>query len=297
MDFKKLRTFQCAAQTLHFSEAADRLGYVQSAVTNQIKSLEEELDTRLFERNGRGVELTTSGQQLLHYTKKILNMCEEAKTIIATTQKNHQIKIAGNDTILTYYLPKILSQYRLQNKEIRFSIQQIPVAHLKRELLAGNLDLVFILEKPFMRQGLTAHIFKEEEIVLVCSPSHPLAKKIEISSHDLIDEHVILTEQGCCYRNQFERILINAGAYSTANISEFASIEAIKVSVKLNIGIAALSLSSVSKELDQEELVSLQLKDTEMISSIHCITDDNRDYPEPIESFIKFCQSYELSTE
>ncbi len=58
LDFKKLRTFQCAAQTLNFSEASNQLGYVQSAVTNQIKALEEELDTKLFERNGRGVALT-----------------------------------------------------------------------------------------------------------------------------------------------------------------------------------------------------------------------------------------------
>lgn len=72
MDFKKLRTFQCAAQTLNFSEASSQLGYVQSAVTNQIKALESELSTQLFERNGRGVALTDAGEKTSAlYTKAI----------------------------------------------------------------------------------------------------------------------------------------------------------------------------------------------------------------------------------
>ena len=97
MDFKKLRTFQSAATHLNFSEAANQLGYVQSAVTNQIKALEDELDVRLFERNGRGVILTGAGEQLLHYTYQLMQLRDEAKSALSKRPSLKPIVIGGHE--------------------------------------------------------------------------------------------------------------------------------------------------------------------------------------------------------
>ena len=93
MDFKKLRTFQCAARTLNFSEAAEQLGYVQSAVTNQIKALESELNVQLFERNGRGVALSQSGLQLFDYSQKLFSLRDEARAAVQNVPLAEPIKI------------------------------------------------------------------------------------------------------------------------------------------------------------------------------------------------------------
>mgnify|MGYP000324279301 CR=1 FL=1 len=294
MDFKKLRTFQCAAQTLNFSEASNQLGYVQSAVTNQIKALESELSTQLFERNGRGVALTSAGEQLLHYTQKLFAIREEARSVITQVESNEPIKIGGHETIITYYLPNLLEAYCKLNPTTRFVIQPTPVSNLKNEVLADSIDLAFILEKPFHRQGLAVHTYQAEDIVLVCSPAHSLANKQELTVDDLADEHLLLTEKGCCYRHQFEHHLIEAGVLKTSNVSEFISIETIKQCAKLGIGIAALSAVSVKRELEAGELIALGPKGMALRSNIHCAYNSKQERAPQVERFIEFCLSYQF---
>jgi DNA-binding transcriptional LysR family regulator len=291
MDFKKLTTFQSAALNLSFSEAANQLGYVQSAVTNQIKALEEELGAQLFDRNGRGVKLTSAGKQLLHYTHKLISLRDEAKLSISSNDYEKPIQIGGHETIITYYLPKLLSDFSKNQPDMRFNILSTPVANLKRELSSDNLDVAFILEKPFTKTGLKVHTFQSEPVVIVCSPSHRLATKAFISPDELVNEHILLTEKGCCYRNQFERILIDIGAYA-GQVSEFVSIEAIKQCVQLNLGIAALSLASVQKELANGELHKLKLNGVNLESNIHFVYNQNRVYSKCVDNFISYCSTY-----
>ncbi len=292
MDFKKLRTFQCAAQTLNFSEASNQLGYVQSAVTNQIKALENELSTQLFERNGRGVALTDAGEQLLHYSQKLLAIREEARAVVSQVESHAPIRIGGHETIITYYLPKLLNDYCDRYPKARFVIQPTPVANLKNEVLADSLDLAFILEKPFKRQGLVVHTYQAEDIVVVCSPSHPLANKSEVTVSDLAENHLLLTEKGCCYRHQFERHLIESGILKTSNISEFISLETIKQCAKLNMGIAALSSASVKSEIESGGLVQLRVKGMSLSSNIHCAFNVREDRAAEAKQFIEFCLEY-----
>lgn len=295
MDFKKLRTFQCAAQTLNFSEASNQLGYVQSAVTNQIKALESELNTQLFERNGRGVKLTASGERLLHYTHKLLAIKEEARSAVSQSKDSKPIKIGGHETIITYYLPQLLEAYSKQNPTARYMIQATPVAQLKNDVVSSSLDMAFILEKPFTRQGLAIHTYQKEEILVVCSPEHPLAQKPRLTMGDLKDHHLLLTEKGCCYRHQLEQRLIEAGVLEPSNISEFVSIETIKQCAKLNVGIAALSAASVKKELEKNELVALHIEELELSSNIHCVFNTNNGVPAEISAFIEFCTKYQFA--
>lgn len=292
MDFKKLRTFQCAAQTLNFSEASNQLGYVQSAVTGQIKALEEELQVRLFERNGRGVALTPSGEHLYHYTQRLMALRDEARSVVSNIADGKPIQIGGHETVITYYLPKLLGRYYQENPDVRFSIQPTPVAKLKSDVLADNLDIAFILEKPFHRPGLTVHTYQAEDIVIVCSPNHPLAKKPSVQPHELADEHLLVTEKGCCYRNQFERVLINAGVFSSINLSEFVSIETIKKCVSLNVGMAALSAVSVEDELSSGALTKINLVGAGMSSNIHCVFNKKREYSEVTQRFLDYCTSF-----
>jgi DNA-binding transcriptional LysR family regulator len=260
--------------------------------TNQIKALEDELKVQLFSRNGRGVSLTTSGEKLFHYAQKLIALRDEAKSVITNTPELKPIRIGGHETVITYFLPKLLAAFLEENPTARFTIQPTAVSKLKNEVLSDNLDVAFVLEKPFYRQGLKIHTYQQESIEIVCSPSHPLAKKSTIASHELAKERLLLTEQGCCYRNQFERVLINSGVLNPQNISEFVSIETIKECVKLNIGIAALSSASVENELRNGELVSLGLEDAKLSSSIHCILDENCDRTESIEKFVTHCLNY-----
>lgn len=294
MDFKKLRTFRCAAQTLNFSEAANELGYVQSAVTNQIKALEEELATPLFARNGRGVALTTAGEELLQYSQRLFGLREEAiSAVTRATQVQPTIRIGGYESVLTYYLPEFLQAYANACPAAKFQICPVPVSSIKSEVLANKLDIAFVLERPFHRPGLHIHTYRDEEIVLVCSPEHPLAHQAKVSGLDLASQHLLLTEKGCCYRNQLERALIDLGAYPE-HISEFVSIEAIKACVKRNMGIGALSHISVAKELASGELIALPWDGEPIQSQIHLLYSENVAHSSGIQNCIKFAKEFQF---
>lgn len=300
MDFKRLRTFKAAAQFLNFSEASSHLGYVQSAVTTQIQALEEELATVLFKRTGRGVALTQAGEKLLEYCDKLFSLRSEAINSIQGIQDDAGIlRIAGYETILTYRLPAIIHQFNQQFPNARLHIQPIGVKQLRQLVISEQVDLALIFDEALDNQkqtipGLEQLNCQQEEVVIIASKHHPIAQKTEIFPWDLANQTLLLTEQGCYYRNRFERALIQAGAL-TGNIMEFTSIEAIKACVKLGTGIAAISKISVTKELNTGELVALPWQGDNLGVNLQLIWKSNiakGNTPGPLaQAFIKMCQT------
>ena len=289
MDFKKLQTFRVAAQTSSFSETGKRLGYVQSAVTTQIKALEEELATQLFDRNGRGVILTPAGRQLLTYAEKLLALRDEALDVVRQGERvTGTVHIAGYETVLTYRLPLILGAFLERYPEVRLVIRPLPVRALKKSLVDAEIDLVFFLEETFSIPDITTSPIRAEQVVLIAAPQHPLAHQRSITANHLVDETLLLTEQGCNYRNLFERTLIRAGAMTGPRL-EFSSIEAIKACVKLGTGIAAISRVSVARELETGELVALDWADDDLSVPLLLAWNKRKWQPPAVKALIEMC--------
>lgn len=287
MDFKKLNTFRTAARALNFSKASNSLGYVQSAVTNQIKLLEEELETPLFNRNGRGVRLTKAGEKLLEYTDQLLALRDEAKNAIRDTKATGgTLSIAGYETILTYRLPVLLDQFVKRYPDVKLQISPKSVRALKPGLLDGTIDLAFILEEEFTTQGLEWIKLQDEEVVVVASPDHPLAGCTGVRASDLADETLLLTEAGCNYRNRFERALIKAGAYNGSHL-EFNSIETIKACARLGTSVAAISKVSVEQDLKAGSLVALDWVDDSLDVALLMAWSRNRWKSPAVERFLE----------
>ena len=289
MDFKRLRTFRSAARTLSFSESAQELGYVQSAVTSQIKSLEEELDQRLFDRNARGVTLTPAGERLLTYANKLFALRSEALASLPNcTALSGTLDIAGYETIITYRLPSILNQFMREYPKVRVSIHPLPVKVLKKHLIDSDIDVAFILEEPFDIPGIACREIRKERVVVIAAPDHPLAQKSAVTADDLVGETLLLTEPGCHYRNLFERALIRAGAYDGPRL-EFSSIEAIKSCVKLGTGVAAISEVSVQCELAKGSLVELPWTDTSLSVSLNVAWSQHKQPTPALQTFLDMC--------
>src|SRR5690606_16915793 len=105
MELRQLRTFQRVATTLSFTRAAEELGYAQSSVTAQVRSLEDELSVRLFDRLGRQVSLTDAGQRLLEYATRLLNLAEEARLAVTESgEPSGQLVVAAPETLSSYRL-------------------------------------------------------------------------------------------------------------------------------------------------------------------------------------------------
>jgi DNA-binding transcriptional LysR family regulator len=286
MDVRTLSTFSVAARTLSFTNAALSLGYAQSSVTAQIKNLEEDLGSALFNRVGNRLELTEPGLRFLNYAERILALTEEAKASLLDEEGVGTLRFTAPESICTYLLPPVLKTFRAKCPRVRLQFLPGFVRDFKRQVLEGAVDLAFILEEPFPSKALAVEKLRDEQVLVVASPAHRLAEAKSVSAVDLMGEEVLLKALGCSYRNQFERQLIAAGAHP-GHFLEFQGVETIKRCVEIGLGIAPLPRMAVEAELKSGQLVALPWGGPELRISTYMVWNPERHMGFAEEAFLR----------
>jgi DNA-binding transcriptional LysR family regulator len=257
MELRQLKTFQMAATTLSFTQAAVLLDYVQSSVTAQIQALEEELGVPLFNRLGRRIQLTDAGQRLLWYADRLLNLAEEAQAVVSSQNKlEGSIAVGAPESICTYRLPAVLRQFRDCYPQVQLSFRPMLDSELYQQVRTGALDVAFLLQEPLQSNGLRVERLVAEPLLVISAADHPLAQLPQVTPADLKGETILLTENGCGYRHLFERSLTREGMYAVVKL-EFNSVEAIKQCVMAGLGIAFLPQIAVAEQIKQGKLAAL----------------------------------------
>jgi len=248
MDDFTLRIFYKLAQLKNFSRVADELYLTQSAVSRQIKNLEDKLTVKLFLREKEGVTLTEEGKILFGYAEKILGMYEKARKEIDHFRHSslNKIIIGASTTLGEYVLPKIISTFEKRHLEAniylrvanaREILKQLPTNAFNLALVEGGFDNPsFIVEKVF-----------EDELVIIISTQHRLASKKEINFNELRTEPIIIREEGSGTRKMLKEALGRYGTeFSDLNIKmELDSTEAVKNAVSENLGISLVPKSTL----------------------------------------------------
>ncbi|MCE4049642.1 MULTISPECIES: LysR family transcriptional regulator [Bacillaceae] len=250
MEIKQLKTFKTAAENLNFTLTAKQLNFAQSSVTAQIKSLEAELGTPLFERLGKRIVLTDAGKKYKQYADEIIRLSEEAHTSINEKARTGKIIIGAQESQCTYRLPPILKTFKQKYPEVKVIFKPAHSdEHAREGLLKGELDAAFITD--ISRSDTYLHTVRllEEEMVLFVASDHPLAQLQYVSPEELAQETLLLTEEGCSYRTAFEETLALSGNYARSKV-EFSSIEALKQCALLGMGAAILPLMAIEKEAE-----------------------------------------------
>ena len=244
-----------AANTLNFTQTAKLLDYAQSSITAQIKSLEDEVGTPLFERLGKRIILTEAGKQLVDYAKKIIAVEDEMKQNLVVQQKF--LRIGAQESQCTYRFPPILKRFKEQYPNVELSFKPVHTQDVACELLQnGHLDIAFVTDKDSAVSMIVKEVLLQEKLVLIAAASHPFAQLITVTLEQIANEPLLLTEKGCSYRMQFEHLLQIEGTFPK-QISEFSSIEAIKQCVIAGLGISLLPKMVVANELIHGQLVEL----------------------------------------
>src|SRR5690625_2782787 len=195
MEFQDLEIFQKVAEEGTITSAAKKLNYVQSNVTSRIHKLEKELNTPLFNRHNRGMNLTPEGKKLLIYSEKILSLSKEMKKVLQSKDEpSGKLEIGSVETV--YKLPYILSAYNKKYKNVELSLYTGVTKKLQEEVLNDRLDGAFIT-KSGHHPDLTSYEVFQEELVLISN------KKVE-SINQLIDEPILCFSEGCGYRSRLE---------------------------------------------------------------------------------------------
>lgn len=257
MELRQLKTFQVVARLLSFHRAAEMLNYAPSTVSTQIKLLEEELGAPLFDRLGKRIRLTSAGQVLLQYSRKMLDIEKETLAKVSGWREPcGTISIRMPQSIGTYLLPSALSIFKARYPRIGFDISTCAYEELIHELKTGMTDVAFLLADAIPFSELKSEVLRFETLVIVSSPKHRLAEKSHFHIADLAAHSILLPKHDCSYKMMFESALLEEKV-GHPTFLEINSIEAIKQCVLNGIGVAMLPMMAIKKELKQKELTIL----------------------------------------
>lgn len=257
MEFRQLKAFYTVANTKSFTQAAEILGYAQSSITTQIQLLEQELDTKLFERLSRQIMLTEAGKCFLNYTIQILNLSLAAKQAVCSISEPEGALIIGApESLCATRLPLVLKEYRSLYPKVQIMLKVGACNEFYQWLKSNIVDVAFFFQKEFTHPELIAAPLIAEPMVLVAAKGHRLIKKGAVRANDLQGETLILAERDCTYRMIMENILLSAGVHPEV-VLEFSSVAAMKQCAVNGLGITLLPEIAVSAELKEAQLVDL----------------------------------------
>lgn len=257
--FAQLRTLLGVARLGSLTRAARELRTTQPTVTLQIKTLSREVDAPLVERQGRGVRLTPTGEAMQAYAQQVLDGLRALKEDVAVLRGGQagSISVGASATVGGYLLPQILSRFRKECPKVQVFLQVDSPEHLFRDLLANELDLAFSIEVELPR-GLSSEPLREEEMMIVISPQHPLARKKRVKAHELSALPLVTSLKGALFRELVESKLREAGVEPHVAF-EARHPEAMKNLVQSNLGYGVLFRPSVAAEIQTGRLTPLKL--------------------------------------
>ncbi len=290
MEVRQLEIFQTLAEELNFTRTAERVHCVQSNVTGQIRSLEQELGTQLFDRLAKRVVLTEAGKRLLPYAEKVLVTLTEAKNALSNSAApSGPLRVGAPESVLTYRLPLVLRKFRKQFPNVELIFRPYEDANLVHPLESGQLDVTIRMADEIANERLSSIRLRTERIIFVTGPMHPLAAKAKVGPEDLRGQTLLLTEAGCAYRKKLDDLLSLRGI-RPKNTTEFTSVEAIKGCAALGMGVALLPEIAVAAELRDDRLRALRWSGTPMDISTQVIWHRDKWISPALDVFVKTLQ-------
>ena len=290
MELRQLQIFCAAAQTLNFTKAGLKLGYAQSNITGQIRQLENELQIKLFERLGRGIQLTSEGKNFLQNAQHILQLCERAKEELSPQVYRGTISIGAAETLCVYRLPKILTEYRKRYPLVEIRVQTESCDTLY-ELIKGNhIDVALVLTDKIKSSDMSVQTLHEESMTMVASPVHHLAHQPNLQPQDFSEDCLILTSPGCGYRPLILSVFKKHEA-KLGSMMEFSSVGAIKECTICGLGIAVLPKIAVKDELERKKLIELDWTGPSFDVKTQLIYHQEKWLTPAIRAFLELCGS------
>lgn len=258
MEFRQLKTFITAARLESFSKAAQILGYSQSAVTVQIRLLEEELGVRLFDRLGKGISLTAQGKQFFRQSQLILKEVNQAKEMAAKEgELKNPLHIGTLESLCSAKLPGVLAYFRASHPQVSIKITTAPPARLYEMLEHNLLDLIYLLDRARFNEDWEKVMEKREPMVFVTSPDFWGGRKRQVPLKNLVKEPFFLTEKNENYRRELDSFLEERSLSLTPAL-EISNTDFLIRQLKENGGISYLPLFAAREGIEKGELVSLE---------------------------------------
>jgi DNA-binding transcriptional LysR family regulator len=290
VDLFQLETFLAVVEEKGFSRAATRLHRTQSAVSQTISKLEDELGETLFERSSREGAVTDAGALLLRYAEELLNLRGRAQGALRELRElqHGKLSIAANEFTVLYLL-LALHRFRRLHPTIQIEIQRALASDVARSVVNHHVELGMLSFRPDDDQ-LNSIVVYIDELAFVVYPGHPLANSRQISIRELGAEFFVAHNVRSPYR---EKVLQTFAKYKTALHMpvELPNIEAIKQFVAMGNGVALLPRIAVQAEIDRGELVQIPVKELQMQRRLRLVYRRGASLSHAARAFLKVLES------
>ncbi len=286
MQIESLKVFCDLAETESFPKAAQINSVTQSAVSQQISSLERIFKSLLIERSKKRFRLTREGQVLYDYSKQIIQTYEslhsklqELKDIISGT-----IRVATIYSIGLHDLPPYVKKFMKNYPTVNVHVEYRRANQVYEDVFSNVVDLGLIAY-PTKDSKLEIVPLRKEPLVLICHPQHPFAKQKSIKLKQLVDQKVIGFEPDIPTRKALDKILREYGV-EIKHVMEFDNVETVKRAVEIDAGVSIVPLGTVVQEISKQTLASVVIEDGEFFRPLAAIYKRNKVLSPAMKQFL-----------
>lgn len=293
MQIETLKIFCDLVESKSFSLAAEANFVTQSAVSQQVRGLEEKFRRRLLERvrGKREVRLTDEGTAFYEESRQVLAAYRELEERMRslTGAVSGVVRVATVYSVGLHELPPAVRRFMALYPEAKIDLEYSRTTRIIRDVLAGAVDFG-IVAYPERRRGLTVVPLGGDRLVLICPPAHPLAARSKAHATDLNGQDFVLFERDIPTRRATDRIL-RAHGVSVRRVAEFDNIETIKRAVEVGFGLAIVPRPSVVDEQRSGQLAVVQLAEPEWTRSVGVVYRSDRTLGVAARKFIELLQT------
>jgi DNA-binding transcriptional LysR family regulator len=293
MDTRQLAAFCAVVERKSFSQAAERLGVTQPAVSQQIRSLEERLGQQLLDRSGRRVEPTEAGRRLYRGAQRLLAQERQLLEDIAGDAEGPlrgQLAIGASTGPGGTVVPVLMCEFAAANPEVTIELSIYDTQTVVDQVARRELELGVVGATPRNRAVAYEPLFRDE-VILVCPPGHRFEGKT-VSLEELREEQLIVMQEGAGVRQVIEDELRKAGTrLRDLDVRlELGLQESVKSAVEAGHGVAFISRTGVEAELAAGTLAAARVKGLEPSREISLVRAAGRVSTRVADAFVEFAR-------
>ncbi len=289
IDTRQLRAFICLARSGSFTQAGRELHLTQSAISHAIKSLEIDLGSQLFHRQGKSVHLTHAGRELLPHAETILQSMSHARAVLGTLDQTPRgkLRIGCTTAAAQFILPTVFREFKESFPLYEIKVVTGETPDTIEKLLKNQVDITVSLKPPEVSR-LNCHAIFDDELEFLVSPLHPWAQKAP-KLKDAAGETFIVASRNSLNFAMIQEFFMKQGVRLSSFI-ELGSSEATKELAKLGIGVAIAARWIARAEIEAGQLIALPLPKARLKRRWIVSTLKDRPLNLPERTFIGLCE-------
>ncbi len=294
MQIQSFKIFRDLVETTSFSRAAKANGITQSAVSQQVRAIERRFNVALIDRSKRFFELTPEGREFLRVSREIVDAYEGLTARIGSAPQPEpgELRLATVFSIGLHELPPYLGAFRRSHPGVEVRVDYCRYNEVYEAVRDQRADLGLVAY-PSRQAGLRVMTFWRDKLVIICSPTHRLAKKRRAPLRDLAGEKFVAFEPDLPTRKEIDRRLRACGV-RIKPILEFDNIETVKRAVRVEEAISIVPEICARDEVRGDTLATVEIDEPEMWRPLGAVVRRGVTPPTALKEFLGMLEQVDL---